>query len=93
MISRRLSFKAFFIILIACVLFIPSSSTEIAEPIRDGDYIYIEDSKAYLKGTYSTTHGQDIEHWAMTKQFTGDCDMAIGFDGEVAWPTKISLDD
>lgn len=93
MISRRLSFKAFFIILIACVLFIPSSSTEIAEPIRDGDYIYIEDSKAYLKGTYSTTHGQDIEHWAMTKQFTGDCDMAIGFDGEVAWPTKILLED
>ena len=91
--SRRLSFKAFFIILIACVLFIPSSSTEITEPIRDGDYIYIDDSKAYLKGTYSTTHDQTIEHWAMTKQFTGDCDMAIGFDGEVAWPTKVLLED
>jgi len=92
-ISRRLSSKAFFIILIACVLFIPSSSTEITEPIRDGDYIYIDDSKAYLKGTYSVTHGKDIEHWAMTKQFTGDCDMAIGFDGEVAWPTKVLLED
>lgn len=61
--------------------------------IRDGDYIYIDNSKAYLKGSYSVTHGEDIEHWAMTKNFMGDCDMAIGFDGRVAWPTKVLLED
>ena len=93
--SHRLShFRTLlFLLVVACVLFIPSSSTEITEPIIDGDYIYIDDEKAYLKGTYSTTHGQPIEHWAMTKTFTGDCDMAIGFDGKVAWPTKVLLDD
>ena len=94
MLTRRPSnIKVLFIVLVACVLFIPSSSTAIIEPIRDGDYIYIDNSKAYLKGTYSATHGQNIEHWAMTKQFTGDCDMAIGFNSEVAWPTKVLLDD
>ena len=93
--SRRLSRigTVLFFLVVVCVLFIPSSSTGITEPIRDGDYIYIDDNKAYLKGTYSTTHGQNIEHWAMTKQFTGDCDMAIGFNSEVAWPTKVLLDD
>jgi len=75
------------------LLLCPPCSANIGDWVRDGDYIYVDDEKAYLNATYSITHGQPIEHSVMTKQYSGDCDMAIGFDGEVAWPTKVLLED
>ncbi|MCK5014989.1 MAG: hypothetical protein KAS66_14350, partial [Candidatus Omnitrophica bacterium] len=92
--------KTLFFLFILISFFVSITSSSYSESTEsehfitpDGKYVYIDDDKVYLKATYHVTHGQAIEHSAMTKQYTGDCDFAIGFDGEVAWPKKVLLDD
>jgi len=68
------------------------ASAEIDPWIIDGDTVYIDDTNVYASATPHTLNGDDeVVFEFMSKTYSGDIDIAWGFDTTVMKPTGISL--
>jgi len=89
--ENKISFLLLFCVLVLFVA-LPSFSKSASPYTIEGNKVYIDDSKVYISAQPHTlnTHGY-VEFELISKAYSGDIDIAFGFDTSMAYPTSAEL--